>query len=271
MKSSSNRGSFDNDRPRVRSVGNPGYTQRTPADLSRSANSGAGSNTGAGQNYGAGQGYGSGPIPGITEEPYRDMSQGSVNSPVEEPFDYSLMGRPNSGAVMKKKSSSSNRPARKPQSSSSAARPAHIKSTTVKKKGHSKSSKGGKKSSGKGMRVLAIVASVLAVSAAVIGILFAFGVFKPRIEVVMADGTIQKIKAEDAYLELTDGNRYYDGTFVNDISIGGMTREEALAAINEGLEAAPLDVNIDLKVKEQIYDLDLSSLAFTVNTDEILN
>ena len=63
MKSSSNRGSFDNDRPRVRSVGNPGYTQRTPADLSRSANPNYGSNTGAGQAYGAGQGYGAGPIP----------------------------------------------------------------------------------------------------------------------------------------------------------------------------------------------------------------
>ena len=83
----------------------------------------------------------------------------------------------------------------------------------------------------------------------------------------MADGTIQKIKAEDAYLELTDGNRYYDGTIVNDINIGGMTREEAMAAITAGLEAAPLDVNIDLKVQEQIYDLDLSSLTLTVNTD----
>ncbi|MBR2523798.1 MAG: VanW family protein [Clostridiales bacterium] len=271
MKSSSNRGSFDNDRPRVRSVGNPGYTQRTPADLSRSANPNYGSNTGAGQAYGAGQGYGAGPIPGVTEEPYHDMNQGGGNSPVEEPFDYSLMGRPNSSAVVKRKPSSGSRPARKPSSSSSAARPTHIKSTTVKKKkGHSKSSKGGKNSSGKGMRVLAIVASILAVSAAVIGILYAFGVFKPRIEVVMADGTIQKIKAEDAYLELTDGNRYYDGTIVNDINIGGMTREEAMAAITAGLEAAPLDVNIDLKVQEQIYDLDLSSLALTVNTDEIL-
>ena len=100
--------------------------------------------------------------------------------------------------------------------------------------------------------------------------MYALGVFKPRIEVIMADGTVQKIKAEDAFLEMTEGEKYYPGTIVNDIDIGGMTRNEAYTAVSSALDAAPLSVDIDLKVNNDVYDLDLSSLTLTVNTNDIL-
>ena len=84
--------------------------------------------------------------------------------------------------------------------------------------------------------------SLVAIAAVVVGTLYAFGVFKPRIEVIMADGTVQKIKAEDAFAELTEGDKYYDGTLVNDMNIGGMTRGEARNAVSAALDAAPLNV-----------------------------
>ncbi len=203
----------------------------------------------------------------FTEEPYHDLLGEEGNSaPVEEvPFDYSLLGRPNNSAVMPRKKSAQRSPSR-PRSSQSSRQGSSQRSNRQAAPSRSK-----KKQSGGGVRVLAAVVAVIAIAAGVVGILFATGFFKPRIEVTMADGTVKKIKAEAAFEELTEGNKYYDGTLVNDINIGGMTKEEAFAAVSRGLEAAPLNVDIDLKVRDTVYDLDMSSLTLTVNTDDVLN
>lgn len=199
---------------------------------------------------------------GFVEEPYRDPSASqTANANVAEvPFDYSLMGKPNSSAVMQNKKKSSS----KSSSSKKSSMPTAKKAVPVKK--HKKK----KASSKKTAAVMAIAAGVLAIGAGAFGIMYAMGVFKPRIEVIMADGTVQKIKAEDAWTELTEGEKYYQGTVVNDIDIGGMTRNEAYTTVSAALDAAPLSVDIDLKVNEDVYDLDLSSLTLTVNTNEIL-
>jgi len=204
----------------------------------------------------------------FTEEPYHDLlgEEGSGAPVEEEPFDYSLLGRPNNSAVMPRKRSVQHSPSRPRSSQSSQHRNTQRSSSRQAAPSRSK-----KKQSGGGVRVLAAVVAVIAIVAGVVGILFATGFFKPRIEVTMADGTVKKIKAESAFAELTEGNRFYDGTLVNDINIGGMTKEEAFAAISKGLEAAPLNVNIDLKVRDTVYDLDMSSLTLTVNTDDVLN
>jgi len=234
MKSSSNR------------EPNQGRPQIRTASLSR--------NTGA-------PAAGSEPVVSMTggmfrEEPYTDLDAQETEAPEEVPFDYSLMGRPNSSAVMPKKRSGS---------SASRQRPAQAK------RAPSKAPARKKKSGGSPAKAFAVVIGFIAIVAGVIGLMFAFGVFKPRIEVVMADGTMKKIKAESAYAELTEGNKYYEGTVINDINVAGMTREEAYAAVSKGLEAAPLNVNIDLKVKDLVYDLDMSSLSLSVNTQEVLD
>lgn len=268
MKSSSSRGE-NRSRPQVRSA------QPAPNGMTvRQPNSNAGNN---GYNNSANNSsytdyssynYKRTSAPqGFVEEPYSDMSDGQASRTgvVEEPFDYSLMGKPNSSAVVqKKKKSPSRAPSRTSSSSSNRSSSSSVKAAPAKK--HKKK----KKSSGNGVKVLAIAAGVLAICAGAFGIMYAAGVFKPRIEVTMADGTVTKIKAEDAFAEMTEGDLYYDGTIVNDINIGGMTRGDARNAISTALDAAPLNVDIDLKVNDNVYDLDLSSLTLTVNTDEIL-
>ena len=204
----------------------------------------------------------------FVEEPYNDMlGENDYQEPVEEePFDYSLMGRPNNSAVMPKKK----QPARRPAGSGSGSRP----SGRPQQHSSSRSSqpvRRKKRSTGKALKVFVAIVAVIAVATGVVGIMYAAGAFKPRIEVTMADGTIKRIKAESAYAELTEGNKFYEGTMINDINVAGMTREEAKAAVSRGLEAAPLNVNIDLKVRELVYDLDMSSLTLTVNTDEVLD
>ena len=246
MKSSANRGTGSN-RPPVRS-----------ASLNRNNNAAPG----AVRTPSAPEMY------GFTEEPYRDMSQQYQGAtPVEEPFDYSMMGKPNNAAVVQKKKKSSGSSSR---SSSSHQSSKKTSSKTKSKSAPAKSKPKKKKNPAQTKKVLAITVSLVAIAAVVLGALYAFGVFKPRIEVVMADGTVQKIKAEDAFAELTEGDRYYDGTLVNDMNIGGMTRGEARNAVSAALEAAPLNVNIDLQVEDTVYDLDLSSLTLSVNTDAIL-
>ena len=191
----------------------------------------------------------------FTEEPYRELNS-QEEAPEEIPFDYSLMGRPNSSAVMPKKRTASG---------NSRPRPSQASRTP------SRTSARRKKSNGNPLKAFAVVVAFIAIVAGAIGLMFAFGVFKPRIEVVMADGTTKKIKAESAYAELTEGNKYYEGTMINDINVAGMTKEEAFAAVSKRLEEAPLEVNIDLKVKDLVYDLDVSSLSLSVNTQEVLD
>ena len=194
----------------------------------------------------------------FVEEPYHDFTDPSAAAPVEEEFDYSMMGRPNNSAVMPKK---------RPQNSQQRRRPSNSGANQARRAPAKKK----KQASQKSLKGAAVVLGVVASIAAIVGLLFVFGVFKPRIEVTMADGTIKKIKAESAYLELTEGEKYYDGTIINDINVGGMTKSEAYSAISTSLEAAPLNVDISLKVKEETHPLDLSSLTLTVNTNEVLD
>ena len=204
----------------------------------------------------------------FVEEPYHDMLGEEVNeAPVEEEFfDYSLLGKPNNSAVMPKKKSASRSQSRPRPSQSSQQRSSQRSNSSRQAPSRSK-----KKSSGNGTKILVAIVAVLAIAAGVVGIMYATGFFKPRIEVTLADGTVKKIKAEAAYAELTEGNKYYDGTLVNDINIGGMTRDEAYAAVSRGLESAPLNVDIDLKVRDMVYDMDMSSLTLTVNTNDVLD
>lgn len=195
----------------------------------------------------------------FVEEPYHDFTNPAAAPVEEEAFDYSMMGRPNNSAVMpKKRPQNSSQQRRRPSNTGAS----QARRAPAKKK---------KPASQKSLKGVAVVLGVVASIAAIVGLLFVFGVFKPRIEVTMADGTIKKIKAETAYRELTEGDKYYDGTIINDINIGGMTRDEAYSAISTSLEAAPLNVDISLKVKEQTHPLDLSSLTLTVNTNEVLD
>ena len=61
--------------------------------------------------------------------------------------------------------------------------------------------------------------------------LYRIGYFKPTIMVTMADGSQQKIKVEDAYAEINI-DKFYQGTKIDGIEVGGMTLDEAYTAVS---------------------------------------
>ena len=89
----------------------------------------------------------------------------------------------------------------------------------------------------------------------------------------MADGTVSNLKAEDVYAELVaSANTFYPGTFIDDIDVGGMTKEQAVEAVNNSLkDAKPVEVEYKLKLDGQVYPLDFSDAKFTYNTQEVVD
>ncbi len=171
------------------------------------------------------------------------VRKSAPSSPVE--FDYSSLG----GSAKKKTSS-------------------HTKKTSASKS-RPKSKNGGK-------NALAVVGAVAAVIVLIGGVLVLTGkqnvvldLFKDKITVTMADGTEQNITCEDAYAELDTGV-FYDGIVIDGVSVGGMTKEEALAAVSANQPAAPVTLDFTLKLEDRTFPLDLSSLSLNWNGAEVV-
>ena len=158
-----------------------------------------------------------------------------------------------------KSGSSSAKSAAKTASRSAKAAPKHTKS---------------KKKSKAGLIVALVLVGIIILGAGgVYGYLYYTGYFKPHVEVTMADGTVSNLKAEDVYAELVAGaNTFYPGTFIDDIDVGGMTKEQAVEAVNNSLkDAKPVEVEYKLKLDGQVYPLDFSDAKFTYNTQEVVD
>ena len=70
--------------------------------------------------------------------------------------------------------------------------------------------------------IIAIVCSVLAVATIVVVMFFA-GVFAPKIDVTMADGTVKTMKVEDVKTALAS-EVFFDGIVIDGIDVSGLCK-----------------------------------------------
>lgn len=171
-------------------------------------------------------------------------------------FDYKSLGKSVNTSSPKKKSSG-----KTSKKSSSDSFDYSGKSTAKKTKSKKKSAAG---------PVIAIVAALLLVAGAALGALYYFGFFDEKVDVTLADGTVQTMKVEEAYAELAT-DRFYAGTVVNGIDIGGMTQEEAFNAVSTNLPEIPLVINITLDLEGKKLAPNFHEVSFEYNTKEILD
>ena len=151
--------------------------------------------------------------------------------------------------------------------SSKSSSSSNVKSTVRTAKSTTKRSKSKKKNPGP---VIAVVAAIILVAGGVLLGLYYTGFFKPQIEVTMADGSLKKIKAEEAYAELMT-DKFFAGTVIDGIEVGGMTADEAFSAVSTTLPEAPLKIDINLNLEGKKLPVDFSDASFEYNTREVIN
>lgn len=117
--------------------------------------------------------------------------------------------------------------------------------------------------------IIAIVCSVLAVATIVVVMFFA-GVFAPKIDVTMADGTVKTMKVEDVKTALAS-EVFFDGIVIDGIDVSGMTKAEALQAIANIEPEVPITVDISLALEDEEYPLDFTSLPLQSNKAELVD
>lgn len=141
-----------------------------------------------------------------------------------------------------------------------------VKSTARAAKHSTKRAKSKKKGA---IIAISVVAALLLAAGGVYYYLYSTGFFKPTIEVTMADGTMKKIKVEEAYAELMT-DKFFSGTVIDGIEVGGMTVDEAFNAVSTTLPDKPLDIDIKLNLEGKKFPVDFSDASFEYNTREVV-
>ena len=95
-------------------------------------------------------------------------------------------------------------------------------------------------------------------------------VFEAQIEVVMADGTVQSMNANAAYAELAT-DKFYPGTVIDGVEVGGMTKQEAYDAVMKKLPANPVKIDVKLDLEGKILTPDFKNITVEYNTAEIID
>ncbi len=142
-----------------------------------------------------------------------------------------------------------------------------VKSTARAAKHSTKRAKSKKKGA---IIAISVVAALLLAAGGVYYYLYSTGFFKPTIEVTMADGTLMKIKVEEAYAELMT-DKFFSGTVIDGIEVGGMTVDEAFNAVSTTLPDKPLDIDIKLNLEGKKFPVDFSDASFEYNTREVVD
>ena len=96
------------------------------------------------------------------------------------------------------------------------------------------------------------------------------GYFKETIVASMADGSTANLFVEDA-LAYISTDKFFKGTIIDGIDVGGMTKEQARAAVVAAQPKSPEKVAIALSLDGKEYDLDFSNVSFEYNTDDVIN
>ena len=126
------------------------------------------------------------------------------------------------------------------------------------------------KSKAKGVIIaVSVIAALALIAGGVYYYLYSTGYFKPTIEVTMADGSSRKIKVEEAYAELMT-DKFFAGTVIDGIDVGGMTVDEAFNAVSTSLPDKPLKIDIKLDLEGKKFPVDFSDASFEYNTREVV-
>ena len=191
--------------------------------------------------------------------PGTTISSPITSSDVAE-FDYASLG---GGKKSKARSASANKTAPKKAAPKKAASSAKRSSS--------------QKASNKGKAAVAVIVAVLCLLVVVGGALYLTGYakpvidfFKPKIEVTLADGTVQEMTVDDARAELAT-DTFYNGIIIDGVDVGGMTKEQATQAVAAVQPEAPVSLNISLDLDGSIYPLDLSSLPLESNMTQVID
>ncbi|MBR3464389.1 MAG: VanW family protein [Clostridiales bacterium] len=96
------------------------------------------------------------------------------------------------------------------------------------------------------------------------------GYFRETIVASMADGSTANLFVEDA-LSYLSTDKFFAGTKIDGIDVGGMTKEQAKAAVVAAQPKSPERVAISLSLDGKEYDLDFSNVTFEYNTDDVIN
>ncbi|MCR5615715.1 MAG: VanW family protein [Saccharofermentans sp.] len=197
-----------------------------------------------------------GRVPAV--RPGTTVSSARINSSDVAEFDYSALG----GG--KKAKSGNKSAAPKKAASSSAKKPAS-------------KSKSKKNSADKGKKIAAIAAAIVCVLVVVGGALYLMGYakpvidfFKPKIEVTLADGTVEVMTVDDAKAELAT-DTFYQGIIIDGVDVGGMTKDQATQAVAAVQPEAPVSLDISLALEGKSYPLDLSSLPLESNMTQVID
>lgn len=132
-----------------------------------------------------------------------------------------------------------------------------------------------KKRTGKPRTPLAIMIITPVVCLAIVvtiyfGYLIKTGYFRETIVASMADGSTANVFVEDA-LSYISTDKFFAGTVIDGIDVGGMTKEQAKAAVVAAQPKSPEKVAISLSLDGKEYDLDFSNVSFEYNTDDVIN
>lgn len=197
-----------------------------------------------------------GRVPAV--RPGTTVSSARINSSDVAEFDYSALG----GKKPKAKSSNKQTPK---------------KTTNASAKKSGKKATSSKRSSGAGKKAAAVIAAVACLLIVVGGALYLMGYakpvvdfFKPKIDVTLADGTVQEMTVDDARAEL-DMDTFYPGIVIDGVDVGGMTKEQAAQAVAAVQPEAPVSLNISLDLEGNVYPLDLSSLPLESNMNQVID
>ena len=142
---------------------------------------------------------------------------------------------------------------------------------------HTSRKEGPKKKKSAAPVVFAIL-GILVVAGVIFGVLYfknpganpIENVFDAQIEVVMADGTVQTMNANAAYAELAT-DKFYPGTVIDGVEVGGMTKQEAYDAVMKKLPANPVTIDVKLNLEGKILNLNLKDVTIEYNTAEIID
>ena len=131
------------------------------------------------------------------------------------------------------------------------------------------------KRTGKPKTPLAIkIMTPVAIFAALITFYFGYliktGYFRETIVASMADGSTANLFIEDALASLST-DKFFQGIKIDGIEVGGMTKEQAKAAVASAQPKSPDRVAIALSLDGKEYDLDFSNVSFKYNTDDVVN
>lgn len=142
-------------------------------------------------------------------------------------------------------------------------------------KGSKTSAPRARKSSGRTKRKAPVGTKAAAVVLALIVLggagffMYKTGFFDPKYEIVLADGTVEKVSAKQLR-SMLEGDTFIDGIVINGVDVSGMTKDQALTTLRPNQPAEPtLDISLDLD--GVVYPLDLSSLPLTSTLDTVVD